>query len=720
MKKKTIEKVPYLTLPKVINKKGVKYVAVTAFKNIEHERHLFVEVYRNSKNTKNVPVIRIAITKTDFGNYFPESREWTRQKIEPDHYNNSHVLCWHQERPKTWQQTLKENILLSTEDFDRIKKVCDVEIWQAEKWWQYIYEHEGNITSNERMRATDRRYERRQNALKDREENTPELPEDLILDKANRIYFSDKHFLYYKKRGCWADITCSKCGGVSHGRWKDGISYEAQFQKWVDEPKEGRIGTCPMCGARGEYKCQGKVRGKHSQTIHLFLGQKYKETGFVMRYIEVSKTWTLDLMCGEKGPEMNGALEELSGVEIARAYFLPDGKKQIDYHKHNPYCGEDFWDDCNLYGLANINIKEALVLQETWENLKGTMFQYSAMQEYAGEEHQFNPIEYMERYQQTPQIEMLVKMGLIGVVKQLVKCRYGIVNDEHAKTPDIFLGIRKCRVHQLIEKRGNTDLLEAMQIEYRMGAIWTGEQLEHIAEAGLRRGQIETATAYMSLQQLLNRIEKYAKYEWGTGCRSAEQKLKNTAITYTDYLSMRLALGYDLANTVYQQPRDLTAAHTKMTMESNQKEVDKRLSEVKMIFKNIRKQYRKLRNRYFYEDEKFMIRPARSAEEIVMEGRILHHCVGRDTYLKKHNQGETYILMLRQQEEPEVPYITVEIDESNDKIIQWYGAGDKKPDEKNIQRWLNSYITRLKCGALAAGAKETAGTENQQIFEQAM
>ena len=74
MKKKAIEKVPYLTLPETSRKQGVKFIVVTAFKNVAHERHLFVEVYKNCKATKDVPVVRIVITKTDFGNYFPELR----------------------------------------------------------------------------------------------------------------------------------------------------------------------------------------------------------------------------------------------------------------------------------------------------------------------------------------------------------------------------------------------------------------------------------------------------------------------------------------------------------------------------------------------------------------------------------------------------------------------------------------------------------------------
>ena len=707
MKKKTIEKIPYLTLPGTM-KKPVKYIGITALFVISGEEHLFVEVYRNQKDSREVPIVRIALTKKDFGNYFPEADTWTRGKIEPDGYYN-HGFIWSngEESHQNIEKANKENVLYSVEDFERIKKFCKMEEWQGNAgWWDKIKVHEDNIVIIERQTVEQRKYERRQQALKFRAEHTPPLPEKKILKKADSVYFRNKHYLYYKKRGNWTDIACSKCGGVTHGRWKSGDSYESQYQKLIQEPVEGRIGTCPLCGAYGEYKCQGKTKGEHSKTVYLFLGQKYRETGMIIRYIEVSKTWKLGLICGEKGLEMYNALEELSGVEIARAYFDPWKKKvQIDFHKHNPYSGKDFWDDCNLYGNANITIREGKILPETYENMKGTIFQYTAMQEYEQKVYRINPIEYLERYSQTPQIEMLVKMGLIGIVKDLVKCRYGTVKDETGCTLDTFLGIRKDRVHQLIEKQGDKKLLEVMQMESRMEVRWTDEQVAAIRELGLMRGQIETATAYMSLQQLLNRIKKYAGCEYGTECHNAEERLKHMAVTYLDYLSMRHALGYDMTNTVYLYPKDLQAAHTKMLRESTQKEVDKRLTEVAEKFGNIRGQYRKLRNRYFYEDEKYIIRPARSAEEIVMEGRILHHCVGGDHYLQKHDTGSSYILMLRKQKDKDNPYITVEIDAENDRIRQWYGEHDRKPDEKVIQNWLDEYVKKLRNHTLAAGQK---------------
>lgn len=700
MKKKAIEKIPYFGLEKVSRKKQVKYIGVTGIKIVGHEKHLFLEVYRNQKESKDTPLVRIVLTKKDFGTYRPESGEWTRQYVRSGNNNNGRLIWNSVGDSSYWEEIEKENILQSPEDLERIKKFCGTTVWRGESWWEYIDRRQSDIATEVRRKAERRKYQRRQEALKDRIAHTKELPEEKILDRADTVYFHSEHYLYYKKHGCWAKIACSKCGGVTDARWKSGISYESQFQTWTEEPREGRYGTCPMCGARGLYKCQGKVKGEHSRKIHLFLGQRYKENGMVMRYVQVEKTWILGLICGEKGTEMYNACEKLSGVEIARAYFEPGKKMQIDYQKHNPYSGEDFWDDCNLYGMNNITINAAPIMPETYEEMKGTMFQYSALKEYVKCVGDVNPIDYLERYSQTPQIEVLVKMGLIGVVENLVKCYYGIVENGHASRPDKFLGIRKERVKQLIRKKGDVEILKTMQMEKRFGQSWTEDQIEHLTETGLNGMQVERATRYMTLQKLLNRIEKYAGCKYGTECGGAKERIRHIATTYVDYLEMRAGLGYDLNNTVYQQPRDLRAAHEKMVMEANKEKMDKHLREVAEQYPNIRKCYRNLRKKYFYEDENYMIRPARSAEEIVMEGRLLHHCVGGAGYLNSHNTGKTYILMLRYKKEPEIPYITVEVDAKYPRIIQWYGEMDRKPDKENIKAWLNAWLMKLKTGTL--------------------
>ena len=340
-----------------------------------------------------------------------------------------------------------------------------------------------------------------------------------------------------------------------------------------------------------------------------------------------------------------------------------------------------------------------MIMPETYEAMKGTMFEYSALREYARGQD-INLIEYFKHYQKTPHIEMLTKMRLFGVVKKLLRCEYGIVADQNANRLDEFLGIRKERIRQLIAHEGDPELLMVMQAEKRWGKEWTAEQVEHLAEIGLGTLRIENAIRYMSIQKLLNRIETYAGCQYGTGCSNAIHRLRQTATTYTDYLNMREERGYDLNNTVYQKPRNLQAAHDQMTEEINQEKVNNRLREVEEKYPNIACNYRKLRRKYFYEDDKYIIRPARSAKEIVTEGRTLHHCVGGNGYLSKHDTGESYILLLRFKDAPEVPYITVEISSKNYRILQWYGERDTKPDKKNIQKWLNDYLEKLKTGTL--------------------
>lgn len=693
MKKKQIEKIPYITIPKVSRKKDVKYLAVTAWKNIGHERHIILEVYRNQKDSLQVPIVRYAATKKDWGVFFPEEGVWTRQRILSE--GSYGAKCWQQPGEHRYgSDDCKANILYDQADLTRIRNFFKgIRVWNEEDWWKYFSRNEDDIKNASVLR----KYQLRMNRLAERIKNTPALREQELLNWADRELFKNRHLLYYRKKGRRAAICCSACGGVTEGAWKTGESYESQYERTIREPMDKHMGACPMCGVIGTYKPQGKAGSGSKTEACAFLADKYLDDGVVLRYIQFSKRHILDETLWDTGqPEMTGAYEELEAVEVARTYFQPGKKVKTDYQKHDPYRGKDFWDDCNLCGMQNIYIDKAVIHPDTWENLKGTFLQYSAMQEYAqAEDGLINAEDYLERYMHFPQIEMLVKMKLFGVVKSMIACHCGIIYNEKADRPDRFLGIRKDRVKLLVQRRGDVDILTVLQMENRMKQNWTEDQIEAIAEIDIDRGNLEMALGIMTIQKLLNNISKYAGCEYGTECHTARNRIRETAVTYCDYLSMRQQLEYDLRNTVYQKPRDLGAAHNRMTMEMAKEEQDKRMQEAAQRFPEIRKQYRRLRNRYFYKDDAYLIRPARSAEEIIAEGRILHHCVGGDNYLNKHNKGTSTILFLRTTKEPEIPYITVEIDK-NGRIIQWYGAHDQKPDQENMQRWIDKYVKYLK------------------------
>lgn len=712
MKKKEIEKIPYLTLPKRSGKKKVKYIGVTAWKNIGHKRHIILEMYRNEKGCQEVPVLRYVANADDWGVYFPDSGAWTHQKIVTNDWYDG--FAWQQEKGqrRTCGGDKEENILHSEEDLKRVLNFFKPSR-KNEDWWDFFERHECDI-KNRRER---RKYELRKERLKYREKNTPELPEDAILDWAKKAVFREKHFLYYKKRGRYAKVCCSKCGGVSEGAWKSTESYESQFQRQIEEPRDKGMGKCPLCRAYGTYKPQGKVRGVYTEEAYCFTADKYADQGAVIRYVKMEHSFQLEEIAGDKGePEMHGAYEVYSGVEIARAYIEPGKSVQIDYHKHNPYSGEDFWDDCNLYAINSIPIHEGIIFPQLKENLKGTILQYSAIDLYTAAVGQINVIEYMRRFKEWPQLEMLVKLGLTKTVERMIKGYCGIIMNSNAKRLDDFLGIRKEHIKDLIAEQGESKYLQALVWEKSLGQRWTPTQVKYVSEYVNQSDKLQIATTYMTMEQLMNRVEKYSgtTFEAAEECSSAANRLKHITTMYLDYLEMRVNLGYDLNNSVYTYPRNLENAHQKMILEQDKEKIDKRLEEVKKIYPDIRKKYRGLRNRFLYEDNKYILRPARSAEEIVTEGRTLHHCVGGNAYLDRHNRGESIILMLRDHNSPETPYITVEINPETFQIAQWYGAYDKKPDEKNVQSWLNAYTTRLKCRT--EEIKEDAGQQASQVM----
>lgn len=711
MKKKAIEKIGYLGLPGTSADPDVRFIGVTAVMDVSGEKHFFLEIYRNDEAAREIPVNRFVLTQKDFGTYTPDNNRslfctadnWSRTRISCAYYG---MLPWEDAGCTDYKKRGKRNILHSPDDLKRMKEFFPEEdITDKEEWWKYISEAQARILRKEKSERIQREQEKRKQSLKDRMEHTSELPEKEILDWADKNLFNRKHYLYYRKKGRYADICCSACGGVkTHLAYRPGQSYESQFEPNTMEPVNKHFGLCPMCGATGIYVPQGKVKSQDFIQEHTWKADRYKETGAVLRYIRLEKEWVLEETVGENGlPSMQGAYEKLYALEIARVY-VHNGRVHTDYHKHNNYTGENFWDDCNLDGLANITVSEALLYPGFSYSLKGTEVQYSAIGLYASANGWVvNAREYMERYMDTPQIEMLVKMRLYGIVGKLLKCNYGIIMDLYAARPEEFLGIRKESLKLLIKHEGNPQLLSVLQMEKRMGQVWTDWQAEALMELRAEQYKLMPVLNIMSLQKYLNLIAKYAGCGYGTLCNWATNRLRNTALLYFDYISMREQLGYDLGNTVYQRPRDLRGAHDRMAAELNEKNQNKRLLESEERYPLIRKNYRKLRERLLYEDETYIIRPARSAEEIIREGRILHHCVGGDGYLRNHNEQKSLILMLRFKDKPEAPYITVELREN--RIVQWYGAQDKKPDEANMQRWLDAYVTRLKCGGL--------GTEGQ-------
>lgn len=700
MKKKAILEIPFMQAESIDKK--YKYIALQQMTEIKNEKHLLVEVFENTKTGRKCPKTRLIFTKHDWGIYYVQGDTWSEAAIRDDYGRNA----W--ECPEDKRDT---KTYMSETDQAAVWEFCGKHTYMAKERYTWTDRLQGLI-DDIRKEKTQKRYAKRRERLEERIRETPELPEDLE-QWAERNLFGGMHYLYYKRNGRYADICCSSCGGTATKATKRTDSFEGQFESVIPVPREGETGICPICGAKGTWKAKGKTRGCYALDKYFYVAQSYKESGAVIRYIQAEKIWTLEEAAADKGTEMIGAGERFIITEIARRYLEKDKRPHTDFKKCSPYTGMCFWDDCNLDSMGHISISEGMIYEKSYQMLGKTDFKYSAADIYNKSHRKFNLMNYMQRYQEYPQIEMFVKAGLTKIVARMVDGYCGFIKNEHAADPADFLGINRERMKLLIEKQGDSELLEAMKLERRMEAHWTEKELNMVRAAGINHGDVELALRYMSMRQLVNRIEKYAGIVFREDsdiplCGRAEGKIREIKYIYFDYMHMREQAGYDLHNTIFLFPRDLQAEHEKMVQELNKQKHEKRDREVMEKYPNIKKAYRRLRNRYFFEMDELRIRPARDAAEIVREGRTLHHCVGGDNYLKKHNEEDSIILFLRLKELDETPYITVEIRDT--RIVQWYGAFDKKPEKEKIDWWLAGYVKHLKEAQDECGQKikETA------------
>lgn len=534
----------------------------------------------------------------------------------------------------------------------------------------------------------------RTRALEERKASMPELPEGF--EAWVKKLYAGTSCLLYRRKGSFVELFCTACGEKCREKIKRADRYpEGMLERVMDPPIHNGACRCGKCGAEGRYKAAGKMRNDvWGIRKKCYVGQKYR-TGIVVRYFEVEK-----IISKERK-------EEYLTTEIARNFFLPGEAWIKDYHLTD-WTGKTDWYNRNIGGLYNITQEAGYICPDTYRELQGTRYAYTGLREYAEKNEKVRMGKYMEAYRKCPHLEMVVKTGLMGLADWLIETdgnnRERIIQDSRASRPSDLLGIWPERVKRLIRESGSVSLLGLLQTERDRGEHWPEDVLDLFDGINLDVEEIGTALQYMSARQFANRIEKYAGVRYQQEmCSRAAGAVRHIAGMYIDYLRMREERGYDLYHTVFAYPRDLRAAHDQMVTEINEERMKKK-EQAEKEYPTIHKRYAELYRHYHYEADGMCIRPAGSAGEIIREGQILHHCVGSDNYLKGHNEGKRFILFLRREEDPDTPYVTVEI--QGTEIRQWYGKLNRKPDEKRNTEWLKNYMKYLKRGAIRHGEAE--------------
>ena len=499
-----------------------------------------------------------------------------------------------------------------------------------------------------------------------------EIKEIKNMNKYVRNLFPDK-FIYYKRKGKYAECQCSECGARYVLR---AIAPEDPFEAAamdIEKPERHKETRCRSCKTKALYKPLGDDKRLY-RWRYILSGQKITDESFAMIVIyatqqakaghETVYTHHIDeVAILEKGKKPEWFTKWSEG-------WRKGGRKlQASYVNH-----PQFFREAKKTGMFKYIPDPEAIMSSYWEDC-WTMDFYIAAARY-------------------PDMEMLIKMGLEDYWKKLV---YGepVNINPRGKTIEDRLRIRKDRVKDLVEAKGNCKKLQIYQWERRNGHKWTDEEIqivETLRDTTIGEGY-KFPLKYTTPTRLMHYMKKQKMWPGKTKNNYQRERRKTDARgIYYDYVQMKASQGYEM-NDINLFPKDFRRRHDEMVLEAEKEKMDKRKKEVLERFKRVKRKYKSLSDRYSAAAGELIIRPAKDAAEIVEEGRLLHHCVGGDTYLRKHDSGMSTILFLRKAEKKDIPYITVEI--RDEEVIQWYGAYDQKPDKTLIDSWLKAYTKEL-------------------------
>ena len=218
---------------------------------------------------------------------------------------------------------------------------------------------------------------------------------------------------------------------------------------------------------------------------------------------------------------------------------------------------------------------------------------------------------------------------------------------------------------------------------YRKMAPWA--KVEDISEIDcLCGGYIDT--------RKLNLIETHANISKLIRKMLDEYRATGDLFTlndYADYLEAAIRLGMRLdKRTLY--PKDLMGEHDRVI-----EEAEKQKESIDAAnFMRYQKEITRMTEPFISDD--LLIRPARSPQELRKESRVLNHCVRM--YIDKVARGETSILFIRQEKNPDEPYFTLELNRKG-KIVQCRGEHNKGyPEEVGqfIDKWKTEWDKEAK------------------------
>ncbi len=296
---------------------------------------------------------------------------------------------------------------------------------------------------------------------------------------------------------------------------------------------------------------------------------------------------------------------------------------------------------------------------------KRKAYKYSALPLYTDED----VLIYLRMYEQHPQTELLVKLGL----------------SRYATSKQI---LQKCADDKKFCKWLSLHREELMRDFYYITTIFQayskGWKLKEVQAYERAKKSFCKESGCKPIRDMLG--GDYRAYFEYIG----KQQISNR--DYLDYLTACNFLGLDMTEAKNRFPHDFKHWHDVRIDEYHTAKALKDAEERKELYSKFLKVAEKYSALQHDKKSAFVVVIPQSPADLIREGDALKHCVGKMGYDQKFIREETLIFFVRSRELPDEPFVTVEYSLKKKKVLQCYAKGNTKPNEDALyyvnQVWL--------------------------------
>lgn len=486
----------------------------------------------------------------------------------------------------------------------------------------------------------------------------PKLPKNF--EEWMRKEVAKKYFIIYEYAPKQTKGYCSRC---------------KKFVQ-IKNPRHDRETKCPSCKVKATFKAHGRIQTLSTDGYDAEIIQKI-EGGIVVRSFE-QRQWYRGTAYTEP---------HIRTHEWKRILIFENGTvKQYDWDNYKNKCYRWIYKGSSVSSYS-YDSKIMLYKRNYTQLKKNSALKRSAIDLW--DKLPCSVPRYLAAEKGNPAIEMLARIGMFRLAKELLKCSYdNSLLDEGATEIAKMLKIDNSRLKRLKAMNGNVATLRWMQYEKQKNTIWPDEMIKEFGEAGFSTSAFFFLKNPVSYVKCYNYLKKQAAM---TG-----ETIKQTMITWDDYFSMASSLKMNVKCDQIAKPKDLKQAHDEVILLKEKKGLEKQAKDIEKKWPKVNEQLPKLQKFAFTSGEYTIVVP-KNVMDIVVEGTILRHCVHTcEYYFSRIQTDESYLFFLRKSKSPDTPWYTLEVEPSGN-IRQKRTTGDNQnSDFKDAVAFLKKWQRHFK------------------------